>query len=117
MVDINEDATTLVINDRWGIAGALEISVSENTEPDFDNLENEFIIKGVLKTEFYERELLKIESKRYVIEDIDVKKETYETMTDNILYEFTAGKFRVKYQIAQVVDIKALLEGQDSNEQ
>lgn len=116
LVDINEDAQTIVINDRWGVAGALEISVSQNIEPTMDNLESEFLIKGVLKTEFYERELQKIESRRLIIEDIDVKKETYETLTDNILYEFTAGSMRVKYQVAQVVDIEKLLEEQNSNE-
>lgn len=117
LVDINEDASTIVINDKWGVTGALELSVSLNTDPTFDNLENEFIIRGILKTEFYERELQKIESRRYIIENIDVKKETYETLTDNILYEFTAGKMRVKYQISQVVDIEELLKEQKNDEQ
>ena len=116
LVDINEDASTIVINDKWGVSGALEISVSQNTDPTFDNLDNEFIVKGVLKTGFYERELKKIESRRYIIEDIDVKKETYESLTDNILYEFTAGQMRVKYQIAQVVDIEELVKEEKDNE-
>lgn len=114
IVDINEEPNTLAINDRWGVAGAVEVFVSRNTEPSMDNLENEFIINGVLKTEFYERDLQKIESRRYIIENIDVVKESYETLTDNIIYEFTAGSMRVKYQTAQVVDIKKLFEEQDN---
>lgn len=112
LVDINEEPTTIVINDRWGVSGALEVKIEQNVNPDWTNANQDFIITGVLKTSFYERNITKIESRRYIIDGIEVLEEQYESTSEDILYKFKSDNFRVKYQIAEVVDVQALLAGE-----
>lgn len=103
LVDIDANEYEIVINSDAKVGGRLSGSVEENPDlnKDLKNMNREYIIRGILATAYYEPDLKRIETKRYIFDDIEVEKEEFGSMNDEIIYHFIANGFRVKYQMAQ----------------
>lgn len=103
LVDIEASEYEVVINDTAKVGGRLSGSVEENPDlnKDVKNMNREYIIRGALVTSYYEPDLRRIETRRYIFDDIEVEKEEFGSLNDEIIYHFIANGFRVKYQMSQ----------------
>lgn len=98
-VGFDEEKEVIVINDNIKTLGAVSYSISKVKEKDEYGLDTDAIeITGILVTEYYNQEITKIETARYLIDDIDVEKEEFGSKEDRIAYHFKAKFARVKYQ-------------------
>lgn len=98
-VDFDEDKEIIVINDTIETFGALNYSISRIEDKDGYGLDTESIlIEGIMVTEYYTQDIRKIETARYLLENVEVEKEEFGSKEDNIVYRFKATFARVKYQ-------------------
>ena len=99
-VDFDEVKNNIVINDRVKTTGAVTYSLSKVIEKDEYDIDVEALeLEGRLVTSYYTQDIHKIETARYIIDDIEVIKEEFGSLEDSIVYTFKAKYGRVKYQI------------------
>lgn len=106
-VSFDADSDIVVINDKIKTRGAISYSIKKVKEkdPDYD-IEYEVLkIEGVLATEYYTKDITKIETKRLIINDIDVYSEEFGSKEDIVIYKFNANFARVKYQTTDYIKI------------
>lgn len=98
-VDFDEDKEIIVINDTIETTGALNYSISKVKEKNDYELDTEnILIEGIMVTEYYTQDIRKIETARYLLDNVEVEKEEFGSKEDNIVYRFKATFARVKYQ-------------------
>lgn len=111
----NAPVKAIVVNDETVTIGAFSVSVKKSIN-DAGNVE--ILFDGVLSMPLFEPELHKIESRRYIIDEIDVYEEDYGSEDENIIYRFTCGYFRTKYQTDLKDTIESFYEyGKEKQEQ
>lgn len=107
LVDFDANPYEVVLNDSVRLAGSVSVSMTRNEKPQ-DPLSEEpyrsIIIEGALATKFFEQDIEKIETRRYVIMGVDVYAEEFGSLDDEIIYRFRADAFRVKYQMTESPD-------------
>lgn len=104
LTDFDGANDEIVINNRIFTKGHANVEIIKKDKATVDGYKHsqEYLeIKGVLATEYYEKDIRTIETRRYYIEDIDVYKEQYGTKEDLIAYHFKAGSIVVKYQTGE----------------
>lgn len=105
-VDYEADDDIVVINGKIETRGALSYSI-ERIEYDNDyGLKQEgYEIRGVLVVPYYTQDIDTIETKRYLLQMVDVEKEEFGSKEDNVVYRFTCEISRVKYQTGEYKEI------------
>lgn len=99
-VGFDEVKSNIVINDNIKVTGAVSYSLSKTVEKDEYGLDIEgFLIEGKLVTAYYSQDINKIETSRYIIDNIEVVKEEFGSFQDSVVYSFKATYARVKYQM------------------
>lgn len=89
----------VLLNGTVVAKGAVSASIhNEITKDELDELHQFFTINGVLETGYYLPDVTSIETNRYYIEDVTVKDEHFGSSENNIIYEFQASIFQVKFQ-------------------
>ena len=104
LTDFDGANDEIVINGRIFAKGHANVEIIKKDKATVDGYRHsqEYLeINGVLATEYYEKDIRTIETRRYYIEDIDVYKEQYGTKEDLIAYHFNAGSIVVKYQTGE----------------
>lgn len=91
----NAPNEAIIINDSMVTMGVFSVSIKKEVT-DKGNIN--VVLDGVLKVPYYEQNIEKLESRRYIIKDIDVIEEYYSSDSEDIVYKFTCGYFRAKYQ-------------------
>ena len=101
LVSFNASPYEIVINGEEKVGGKIEFSMKTN-DAERDPLSSEeyysILMEGTLVTKYYETDIKSLETKRYYIDGIEVFKEEFSSLTDDILYSFRARSIRVKYQ-------------------
>ena len=101
VVSFNASPYEIVINGEERVGGKIEFSMKIN-ETERDPLSSEeyysILMEGKLITKFYETDIKNLETRRYFIDGIEVYKEDFSSLTDDIIYSFKAKSIRVKYQ-------------------
>ena len=101
VVSFNASPVEIVINGEERVGGKIEFSMKIN-EAERDPLSSEeyysILMEGKLVTKFYETDIRNLETRRYFIDGIEVYKEDFSSLTDDIIYSFKAKSIRVKYQ-------------------
>ena len=101
VVSFNASPVEIVINGEERVGGKIEFSMKIN-ETERDPLSSEeyysILMEGKLITKFYETDIKNLETRRYFIDGIEVYKEDFSSLTDDIIYSFKAKSIRVKYQ-------------------
>ena len=101
VVSFNASPVEIVINGEERVGGKIEFSMKIN-EAERDPLSSEeyysILMEGKLITKFYETDIRNLETRRYFIDGIEVYKEDFSSLTDDIIYSFKAKSIRVKYQ-------------------
>lgn len=101
VVSFNASSVEIVINGEERVGGKIEFSMKIN-EAERDPLSSEeyysILMEGKLITKFYETDIRNLETRRYFIDGIEVYKEDFSSLTDDIIYSFKAKSIRVKYQ-------------------
>ena len=104
LVDFDANPYEVVLNNAVRVAGSVSVSMTRNETPQ-DPLSSEtyrsILIEGVLATKYFEQDIEKIETRRYVIMNVDVYSEEFGSLEDEIIYRFRADAFRVKYQMTE----------------
>ena len=101
VVSFSASPVEIVINGEERVGGKIEFSMKIN-EAERDPLSSEeyysILMEGKLVTKFYETDIRNLETRRYFIDGIEVYKEDFSSLTDDIIYSFKAKSIRVKYQ-------------------
>lgn len=101
LVDFEASPFEVVINKEKRIGGKVSFFMKKN-DAARDILSSEeyraIIMEGTLVTKYYENNISSLETRRYFIDDIEVYKEEFSSLTDDIVYSFKAGSVRIKYQ-------------------
>ena len=101
LVGFNASPYEIVINGEERVGGKIEFSMKTNYAAR-DPLSSEeyysILMEGTLVTKYYETDIRSLETRRYYIDGIEVFKEEFSSLTDDILYSFRAKSIRVKYQ-------------------
>ena len=101
IVSFNASPYEIVINGEERVGGKIEFSMKIN-DAERDPLSSEeycsILMEGKLVTKYYETDIKSLETKRYYIDGIEVFKEEFSSLTDDILYSFRARSIRVKYR-------------------
>ena len=101
LVSFNASPYEIVVNGEERVGGKIEFSMKIN-EAERDPLSSEeyysILMEGKLITKFYETDIRNLETRRYFIDGIEVYKEDFSSLTDDIIYSFKAKSIRVKYQ-------------------
>lgn len=88
--DVSEEY--IVINDNILTHGRFEFSNVKEIE------NNKIYIEGKLLTPYYEPDIKSVETRRYSVDNIDVYREDFGSLNDDVCYSFRATLSRVKYQ-------------------
>ena len=100
LVEFNASPYEIVINGEERVGGKIEFSMKTN-DAERDPLSSEeyysILMEGTLVTKYYETDIRSLETRRYYIDGIEVYKEEFSSLTDDILYSFRAKSIRVKY--------------------
>ncbi len=89
----------ILINGEILTEGKFVVSSTSNIEEDKIGIKRQQItITGELRTKYYEKTINELESIRYYVNDIWVKKEVFMSNDDTVIYEFQAQYFRRKFQ-------------------
>lgn len=106
LVDFDEDKDVVVINDKIKTKGAISYSISkEKTKNEYDLDVDTIVIKGILATPYYTQDIEKLETARYILNQIEVTKEEFGSKEDTVVYHFEAQFARVKYQTIDYKEI------------
>ena len=101
VVNFNASPVEIVINGEERVGGKIEFSMKIN-DAERDPLSSteyySILMEGKLITKFYETDIRNLETRRYFIDGIEVYKEDFSSLTDDIIYSFRAKSIRVKYQ-------------------
>ena len=101
LVEFNASPYEIVINGEERVGGKIEFSMKTN-DAERDPLSSEeyysILMEGTLVTKYYETDIRSLETRRYYIDGIEVYKEEFSSLTDDIFYSFRAKSIRVKYQ-------------------
>ena len=101
LVSFDASPYEIVINGEEIVGGKIEFSMKTN-DTARDPLSSEeyysILMEGTLVTKYYETDIRSLETRRYYIDGIEVFKEEFSSLTDDILYSFRAKYIRVKYQ-------------------
>ena len=101
LVSFNASPYEIVINGEERVGGKIEFSMKTN-DAERDPLSSEeyysILMEGTLVTKYYETDIRSLETRRYYIDGIEVYKEEFSSLTDDIFYSFRAKSIRVKYQ-------------------
>lgn len=101
VVSFNASPVEIVINGEERVGGKIEFSMKIN-DAERDPLSSEeyysILMEGTLVTKFYETDIRNLETRRYFIDGIEVYKEDFTSLSDDIIYSFKAKSVRVKYQ-------------------
>ena len=101
LVSFDASPYEMVINGEERVGGKIEFSMKTN-DAERDPLSSEeyysILMEGKLVTKFYETDIRNLETRRYFIDGIEVYKEDFSSLTDDIIYSFKAKSIRVKYQ-------------------
>ena len=101
VVSFNASPVEIVINGEERVGGKIEFSMKIN-EAERDPLSSKeyysILMEGKLINKFYETDIKNLETRRYFIDGIEVYKEDFSSLTDDIIYSFKAKSIRVKYQ-------------------
>ena len=101
LVSFNASPYEIVINGEERVGGKIEFSMKIN-DAERDPLSSEeyysILMEGTLVTKYYETDIRSLETRRYYIDGIEVYKEEFSSLTDDIFYSFRAKSIRVKYQ-------------------
>ena len=101
LVEFNASPYEIVINGEERVGGKIEFSMKTN-DAERDPLSCEeyysILMEGTLVTKYYETDIRSLETRRYYIDGIEVYKEEFSSLTDDIFYSFRAKSIRVKYQ-------------------
>ena len=101
LVEFNASPYEIVINGEERVGGKIEFSMKTN-DAERDPLSSEeyysILMEGTLVTKYYETDITSLETRRYYIDGIEVYKEEFSSLTDDIFYSFRAKSIRVKYQ-------------------
>ena len=101
LVEFNGSPYEIVINGEERVGGKIEFSMKTN-DAERDPLSSEeyysILMEGTLVTKYYETDIRSLETRRYYIDGIEVYKEEFSSLTDDIFYSFRAKSIRVKYQ-------------------
>lgn len=97
--DFDKNSEIVVINDKIKVIGAISYSLTKLNKENEYGLEEEILeIEGSLITNYYTQDITKLETCRYILDDIEVYKEEFGSREENIIYRFKAQYARVKYQ-------------------
>lgn len=106
-VEFNEPDDTIVINNSIKTKGAISYTISkETTKNEYDIDVESIVIKGILITPYYIQNIKKIETARFIVDNIDIVQEDFGSKDSNIVYKFKAEYARVKYQTADYQILK-----------
>ena len=101
LVSFDASPYEIVINGEERVGGKIEFSMKTN-DAERDPLSSEeyysILMEGTLVTKYYETDIRSLETRRYYIDGIEVYKEEFSSLTDDIFYSFRAKSIRVKYQ-------------------
>ena len=114
MVDFDANPYEIVLNNAIRVAGSVSVSMTRNEtaqDPLSDGPYRSILIEGVLATKYFEQDIEKIETRRYVIMNVDVYSEEFGSLEDEIIYRFKADAFRVKYQMTESPDERLVTNG------
>ena len=114
IVDFDANPYEVVLNNAIRVAGSVSVSMTRNDtaqDPLSDEPYRSILIEGVLATKYFEQDIEKIETRRYVIMNVDVYSEEFGSLEDEIIYRFKADAFRVKYQMTESPDERLVTNG------
>lgn len=94
-IETNEVLLNGTIVAKGAVSAALISTLNQN---EFGDTKQDIKIEGLLETGYYVNVLNTIETNRYYIEGIFVDRERYGSSDNNIIYDFRANSFEVKYQ-------------------
>lgn len=84
------------VNDELRVNGRLSFSRSLISEMINEKEVKSFVINGIFATHLYFEEINKLDSERYILEEIEVHSEDFGTDDYNILYNFTAKSLEIR---------------------